>query len=201
MNCITVCLEECSRFCHWFSLQCLVPWNNHLPSVQQPIFRHIGLFNRWYICTFSYLQQLACKFSTVERKLPLIFPAFYMSIHTILSFPMIFLIFPFYSPVFLVLCTSILLGLIQLRPWVHSQPELWQSDIVIVLEGAYQNCPPVGRRAHVMHREQSRYALSQWETSLQCNDVSQWLGAYLDWFLHAYHPDNSSGRILQNIVP
>ena len=25
---------------------------------------------------------------------------------------------------------------------------------------------------------------SQWETSLHCNDISHWLGAYLDWSLH-----------------
>ena len=31
--------------------------------------------------------------------------------------------------------------------------------------------------------DQSRYAPSQWETLLQCNDVSHWLGAYLDWSL------------------
>ena len=33
-------------------------------------------------------------------------------------------------------------------------------------------------------RDQSSYAPSQWETSLHCNDVSHWLGAYLDWCLH-----------------
>ena len=33
-------------------------------------------------------------------------------------------------------------------------------------------------------RDQSRYSPSQWETSLQCNDVSHWLGAYLDWSLY-----------------
>ena len=32
-------------------------------------------------------------------------------------------------------------------------------------------------------REQSGYAPSHWGTSLQCNDVSHWLGAYLDWSL------------------
>ena len=32
-------------------------------------------------------------------------------------------------------------------------------------------------------RDQSRYVPSQWETSLQCNDVSYWLGANLDWSL------------------
>ena len=32
-------------------------------------------------------------------------------------------------------------------------------------------------------RDQSRYAPSQWESSLQCNDISHWLVAYLDWSL------------------
>ena len=32
-------------------------------------------------------------------------------------------------------------------------------------------------------RDQSRYAPSPWETSLHCNDVPHWLGAYLDWSL------------------
>ena len=32
-------------------------------------------------------------------------------------------------------------------------------------------------------RDQSRYAPSQWEMSLQCNDISHWLGEYLDWSL------------------
>ena len=37
---------------------------------------------------------------------------------------------------------------------------------------------------HVQNtRDQSTYALSQWETSLQCNDVYHWLGANIDWFL------------------
>ena len=33
-------------------------------------------------------------------------------------------------------------------------------------------------------KDQSRYAPCQWATSLHCNDVSHWLGAYLDWTLH-----------------
>ena len=32
-------------------------------------------------------------------------------------------------------------------------------------------------------RDHPMYAPSQWETSLQCNNVSHWLGTYLDWFL------------------
>ena len=31
------------------------------------------------------------------------------------------------------------------------------------------------------HRDRSRYAPSQWETSIQCNNISHWLGSYLDW--------------------
>ena len=33
-----------------------------------------------------------------------------------------------------------------------------------------------------MYRDQSSYVPSQWEM-LQCNNVSHWLGAYLDWSL------------------
>ena len=32
-------------------------------------------------------------------------------------------------------------------------------------------------------RDQSRYGPSQWETSLHCKDISNWLGAYLNWSL------------------
>ena len=35
----------------------------------------------------------------------------------------------------------------------------------------------------MIYKEQSRYAPSQWETPLKCNDVSHWLSAYLDWSL------------------
>ena len=33
-------------------------------------------------------------------------------------------------------------------------------------------------------RDQSRYVPSQWEMLLHCNDISHWLGAYLDWSLN-----------------
>ena len=33
------------------------------------------------------------------------------------------------------------------------------------------------------YRDQSRYAPSQWKTSLQCNYVSHWLGTNLNWSL------------------
>ena len=32
-------------------------------------------------------------------------------------------------------------------------------------------------------RDKSRYAPTQWEMLLHCNDISHWLGAYLDWSL------------------
>ena len=32
------------------------------------------------------------------------------------------------------------------------------------------------------------HAPSQWETSLQCNDVSHWLGTYWDWSLYSMEP-------------
>ena len=44
------------------------------------------------------------------------------------------------------------------------------------------------------HRDQSRYALSQWEMSLQCNDISHWLSAYLDWSLY-----QSEDKLTRNI--
>ena len=52
-----------------------------------------------------------------------------------------------------------------------------------VMKPFIQVFPP---QSHTMsnttpYRDQSRYAPSQWETSLYCNDVSHWLGAYLDW--------------------
>ena len=38
----------------------------------------------------------------------------------------------------------------------------------------------------VDYRDQSRYAPSEWETSLWCNDISHWLSAYLDWSLRLW---------------
>ena len=32
-------------------------------------------------------------------------------------------------------------------------------------------------------RDHALYALSQWETTLQCNGVSHWLGAFTEWSL------------------
>ena len=54
-------------------------------------------------------------------------------------------------------------------------------------------------------RDKSKYATSQWETSLQCNDVSHWLDAYLDqshydsgypsqWLCRLSHPTSTQHR-------
>ena len=56
----------------------------------------------------------------------------------------------------------------------------WQSSYRWVNESVITKCKDAYR-----HRYQSRYVPSQWETSLQCKDVSHWLGAYLDWSLQA----------------
>ena len=37
--------------------------------------------------------------------------------------------------------------------------------------------------SHHCIRDQFKYGPSQWEMLLQCNDISHWLGAYLDWSL------------------
>ena len=39
-------------------------------------------------------------------------------------------------------------------------------------------------KGHHINRDQSRYVPSQWEMSLHCNNVSHWLGIYLDCSLH-----------------
>ena len=49
-------------------------------------------------------------------------------------------------------------------------------------------------------RDHSGYGLSQWETTLQCNDVSHWLSPYPEWSVTAYvgcviNSDVQSGRI------
>ena len=60
------------------------------------------------------------------------------------------------------------------KPWVADLP----TSLVL---GFYM---AVMWYIHDIMRDQSRYSPSQWETSLQCNDISHWLGTYLDWSLH-----------------
>ena len=43
------------------------------------------------------------------------------------------------------------------------------------------------QRTTVLDRDHYVYAPNQWETTLQCNVVSHWLGAYTKWFLLAVH--------------
>ena len=44
-------------------------------------------------------------------------------------------------------------------------------------------CIPNHMSYESYYRADSRFALSQWETALLCNDVSHWLGANLEWAL------------------
>ena len=49
---------------------------------------------------------------------------------------------------------------------------------------------------HMYHRTDSMLVPSQWETSLQCNAVSEWLGANLESALVLYHRLQSSQPII-----
>ena len=40
-----------------------------------------------------------------------------------------------------------------------------------------------GNHYYCLHRDQFLYVPSQWETTLQCNVVSHWLGAFIKWSL------------------
>ena len=50
----------------------------------------------------------------------------------------------------------------------------------------YETCILSIRHVIYTAQDQSRYAPSQWEMSLQCNDISHWLSAYLDWSLQSF---------------
>ena len=54
----------------------------------------------------------------------------------------------------------------------------WTSKSVVNMHGNVVSCLSLWPC-----RDQSRYAPIQWETSLHCNDVFHWLGAYLGWSL------------------
>ena len=49
-----------------------------------------------------------------------------------------------------------------------------------------------------VHRDRSVHAPSQWETMLQCNVVSHWLGAYTKWSLRYLKLSQQSKKILSN---
>ena len=69
------------------------------------------------------------------------------------------------------------------------------------------NESPIYQNSRQMCRDQSRYAPSPWKTSLQCNDVSHWLCAYLDWslYMNATSADDSfeihEVEVPWNIIP
>ena len=50
---------------------------------------------------------------------------------------------------------------------------------------------------HRWSRDQSRYAPIQWETVLHCNDISHWLGTYLDRSLMITGPLRDEGHLYE----
>ena len=54
------------------------------------------------------------------------------------------------------------------------------------LKSVYSIPNPYRRRLLIHYyviRDHSVYSHSQWDTALQCNAISHWLGAYTDWYL------------------
>ena len=42
-------LQGSSKLCNWLSLQCLVPWNNHLPPLCWSTFQKLVLDGSWFL--------------------------------------------------------------------------------------------------------------------------------------------------------
>ena len=65
-----------------------------------------------------------------------------------------------------------------------TEVKAWLSD--------YMPCKSGKCNYLYMPRGHFMYAPSQWETTLQCNVVSHWLGAYAEWSLQALRLDSMS---------
>ena len=65
----------------------------------------------------------------------------------------------------------------QLKEPMHQQEWYWH----VKPEYSISNFSRVKCWCYKCIKDQSRYAPSQWETLSHFNDVSHWLGAYLDW--------------------
>ena len=76
--------------------------------------------------------------------------------------------------------------LVQVMAWSHQATSLYSNQCWPRSLVAYCVTRPgwVNQARRYTCSDQFRYAPSQWETSLHCNDASHWLGAYLDWSLH-----------------
>ena len=74
-----------------------------------------------------------------------------------------------------------------ITPWMRGERnwhQIWITMEILLVEWASHPILLVPcTDDNVLSRDQSRYVPSQWETSLQCNDVSHWLGSCLDWSL------------------
>ena len=71
-----------------------------------------------------------------------------------------------------------------LKPWLPMFVFLF-CGVIVCFKSSWWNMFETKDISSLNHysRDQSRYAPSQWETLLQCYDVSHWLGAYMDCFL------------------
>ena len=72
---------------------------------------------------------------------------------------------------------------------------IWpQGDKFTLFTGGWQQAATLNIRSRslvILHNNEwpfcmdhSLYALSQWETALQCNTLSHWFGAYTEWSVH-----------------
>ena len=87
---------------------------------------------------------------------------------------------------------------------VWSAKRTSKLHIIDPLTGIHQSSVDSFRKWPVLQKvfpypmDQFRYAPSQWETSLHCNDVSHCLGAYLDWSLISWR--HASGITKKHIA-
>ena len=78
---------------------------------------------------------------------------------------------------------------IALNPFCQVYKVVNRARLLVVIAGTTHQIPSrhcqvrTATYLKIEGRDQSGYAPGQWETSLQCNDVSHWLGAYLGWSL------------------
>ena len=76
--------------------------------------------------------------------------------------------------------------------WRHCNEQFhwhrwWMASLTMPAVRAVHSSNAIGPIYHI-HRDHFVYAPSKWETALQCNVVSNWLGAYPQWSQHTVWP-------------
>ena len=83
--------------------------------------------------------------------------------------------------------------------WIESSyTKVSAQDILLLISNTYIS--PSIRFSCAMIRTDSRFAPSQWETWLQCNDVSHWLDASLDSVSPAWYMVISAAKSICQIL-